>query len=139
MDLLPESGLNNEGMSISVKTQPSFTYLVDFEGSYVQGMCNGIIAIRQAIYKILNTPRYKYVIYDRDYGIELDDLIGKSAVYVSAVIKGRIEEALIWDNRILSVENFEISSDRDSITVSFVARTVWGKENIVKRFDIQGV
>lgn len=41
---------------------------------------DGMEAVKQAVYKILQTERYKYVIYDWNYGVELEDLLEKQSV-----------------------------------------------------------
>ncbi len=134
MALVPESSIDESSLSASVQT--SRTYAVDFDSNIIEGTYDKINAVIQAVYKILSTERYKYVVYDRSYGIEIEDLIGKPPVYVSAVIKGRITEALMCDERILSVENFEITQNRGSITVEFTVKTIFGDSEAVKNFVI---
>lgn len=65
-------------------------------------------AVKQAALKILNTERYAYEIYSWDYGIELQDLIGEDIIYVMSELKERITDALTADDRIESIENFEV-------------------------------
>ena len=113
-----------------------YTYSINFQTETIDGMCDGLKALEQSIYHILSTQRYEYVIYDRDYGIELKDLIGKSPTYVCAVIKGRIEEALLYDNRIKSVENFEIIKGKNYIEVKFDVISKYGKSEVLKQFEI---
>lgn len=54
----------------------------------VTGKVDGIKALEQAIYKILNTERYEYPIYSFAYGVELNKLIGKEQPYVRSELKG---------------------------------------------------
>ncbi len=134
MALVPESSIDENISSSNIQT--SRTYYIDFDNNAVNGMCDNVNAVMQAVYKILNTERYKYIIYDRNYGIELKDLLGKPFIYVSAIIKGRITEALENDERILSVENFSISRNGESITVEFTVKTIFGDGNVTKSFVI---
>lgn len=134
MVLVPESSRVETVSAANMQT--SRTYDIDFKSNGVEGMCDGVDAVTQAVYKILNTERYKYLIYDRNYGVELKDLIGKPPLYVSAIIKGRITEALENDDRILSVEDFKISRSLDSITVEFTVKTVFGDGIVTKSFVI---
>ena len=60
----------------------------------LMGSCDGLEAIKQAVYLILNVERYRYVIYSSNYGVEFDDLLGKPVPYVMPELKRRIEEAL---------------------------------------------
>lgn len=134
MALVPENSMK-ETVSVA-NMQTSRTYNINFDSNDVEGMCDGVDAVIQTVYKILNTERYKYLIYDRNYGVELKDLIGKPPLYVSAIIKGRITEALENDDRILSVDDFEISRSSEGVIVEFTVRTVFGDGNVTKSFVI---
>ena len=84
-------------------------------------------AVRQAVYKILNTERYRYVIYDWNYGVELDELFGKPIPYVLPEIPRRIREALIQDDRISDVINFDLTYTKDgNVTAKFTVVTTYG-------------
>ena len=76
----------------------------------------------QAIYLILSTERYQYLIYGWDYGIETGDLIGRPPDYVQSELKRRIREALMWDDRVTAVGGllFTVShnNERGTFTVS---------------------
>lgn len=76
------------------------------------GSCDGLEAIKQAVYLILNVERYRYVIYSSNYGVEFDDLLGKPVPYVLPELKRRIEEALTQDDRITSVDGFEFKTKK---------------------------
>ena len=76
-------------------------------------------AIKQAIYLILSTERYQYIIYSWDYGVELVDLIGKPMPYVMAEVPRRVKEALIQDDRIEDVVDFEFTKKGKQLHVKF--------------------
>lgn len=79
------------------------------------------------IYKTLMTDRYKYEIYDWNYGVEFDDLIGKSKEFVKAELPRRIEDALIVDDRVSQVTDFEFTNiDKTTLSVTFVVKTNLG-------------
>ena len=101
--MLPK-GLNIN--AIEIKTQPSLNYKMNLDRETVNGMCDKQEAMKQVIYKILNTERYKYLIYSWNYGIELEDLFGRPAKAVTGELERRITEALIQDDRINSVDSF---------------------------------
>lgn len=105
---------------------PSTTYQIRKEKKEVQGMTDGLEAMKQAIFKILFTERYQYAIYDWSYGIELKDLIGKPKSFVIPELKKRIMEALLADDRIQDVKNFTFSSYKNSLTVKFLVETIYG-------------
>lgn len=102
----------------------------------IQGRIDGISAIRQSIYKILMTERYKYAIYDKNYGIELADLIGKDRNYICAVLKGRVEDALLYDSRIKGIKEWSLTVGKNCITAEFTVETEKGNVNISNDFDI---
>lgn len=109
-----------------IKEQPSKTYFMDIEAERIRGFTDDINSMKQAVFKILNTERYQYVIYSWNYGIETIDLYGQNTSYVMSELKRRITEALLWDSRIKSVDNFEFSSERGKISCKFIAHTIFG-------------
>lgn len=66
--------------------QPSQTYKMDLEGNSVRGFTDNRDAVKQAVFRILNTERYQYIIYPWWYGIETLDLYGKRVTYVLSLI-----------------------------------------------------
>lgn len=106
---------------------PSYTWLLDYEDdNQIKGYCDERRAVEQAIFKILNTERYEYLIYSWNYGIELADLYGQPIPYVYAEIQRRIEEALLADDRISKVNNFVFSHNGGDVLVMFDAITEYG-------------
>ncbi len=110
-----------------VTEQPSKTYKMDLEGNTTRGYTDGLEAMKQAIFKILMTERYKYPMYSWNYGVEFMDLFGEPVSWVCPEIERRITEALTWDERILSVTDFEFDLSRKGVvSVSFIVHTVFG-------------
>ena len=84
-------------------------------------------AMKQAIYKILLTERFQYIIYSDNYGIETMDLYGQPVSYICPELKRRITEALTQDSRIKSVDNFEFDfPQKGVIYTTFTVHTVFG-------------
>lgn len=107
--------------------QPSKTYKMNLEKMRVQGTTDEQAAMTQAIYKILNTERYKYPeVYSDNYGVELSGLYGKSLAYVQAELPRLITAALTWDERITSITNFETTAGKQHLNVSFTAVSIYG-------------
>ena len=115
-----------------IQEQTSQTYRMDFDKLNIRGYTDKLQAMEQAIYKIIFTERYQYVIYSWNYGIELADLFGEPISYVIPEIKRRIEEALTHDSRIESVDGFDFEIGRGVIAVSFIAHTIYG-DIVIKR------
>lgn len=110
-----------------ITEQPTKTYRMNLEANRVRGYVDGQEAMKQAIFKILQTERYQYIMYSWNYGIETLDLYGEPISWVCPELERRISEALLWDSRITSVDNFEFNiSKKGVIHVTFTAHTVFG-------------
>ena len=62
--------------------QPSLTYKMDIDKKQIRGFADELEAMKQAVYKILLTERYQYIMYSWDYGIETLDLYGEPVSFV---------------------------------------------------------
>ena len=71
--------------------ETSYTYRMILEENEIRQMCDQLEAVKQAVYKILNTERYAYLIYSWNYGVELADLFGKPVNYCVSEIERRIK------------------------------------------------
>ena len=110
-----------------ITTQPTHTYKMNLESNLIRGYTAGQEAMKQAIFKILSTERYQYMMYSYNYGIELLDLYGEPVSYVCPELERRITEALTWDERITSVSDFEFNIPRKGVVhVTFTAHTIFG-------------
>ena len=112
---------------LEVEKQPSKNYRMHIERNIINGYCDELEAMRQVIYKILNTERYQYIIYSWNHGIELFDLYGEPMSYVCPELQRRITEALVQDDRITSVDNFEFDvSEKKTVKATFTVHTIFG-------------
>jgi hypothetical protein len=112
---------------LEVVTMPSKQHRMDLERNRIFGTCDTLEAIKQTVFKILNTERYKYIIYSWNYGIELEDLFGQPIPYVCPEIERRVKEALLQDDRITAVNNFEFDfPKRGVVAVKFTVHTIFG-------------
>ena len=126
-----------ENKDVDFATEPSHTYKMITDKSNVRGYADEIEAMKQAIYKILLTERYQYVMYSGDYGIETEDLFGEPVEYVCPELERRITEALEQDDRIESVDDFEFEFPKKGVvSVKFVAKTVFGDVPAEKEVEI---
>lgn len=106
--------------------RPSRTFGLDLENGRIRGTVDGLEAIRQAVYCILNTERYDFLIYSWNYGVELKDLVGRPIPYVKTELKRRIREALLQDERIRSVDGFRFVQEGRRLTAQFTVHTTLG-------------
>ncbi len=112
---------------LEIEEQPTHTYKMDLERAQVRGFVNDKEAMLQAIYKILLTERFQYVIYSNDYGIETLDLYGQPISYVCPELERRISEALCCDGRIQGVDNFSFDfPERNIVHAAFTVHTIFG-------------
>ena len=121
---------------IEIKKQPSLTYEIKIDKNKMGTYVEGIEAIKQSIYHIINTERYQHLIYSWNYGIELSDLFGKPITYCYPEIKRRITEALLQDDRIESLDSFEFDYSKGDVLVKFRAITTEGEIEIEKLVKI---
>lgn len=112
---------------LTVESQPSKTYRMLTDRNIINGMCDGLDAMRQAVFKILNTERYQNIIYSWNYGVELNGLYGEPVTYVCPELQRRITEALLQDDRITAVSGFEFdTSKKRTVRVTFTVHTIFG-------------
>lgn len=94
-------------------------------------------AYRQAVYKILSTERYDYIIYSWNYGVELKDLIGKHVAYVVPELEARIIEAIEQDDRTIMVTDFEFDTSKYGVVaVTFTCVSIFGNTEINLNVEI---
>ncbi len=123
--MIPE----NTGQESAVySVYPGRTYHIDLRQKRIYGYCDGIEAIRQAVYKILATVRFEQVIYSDNYGSRIIDCMDRLKPYVWAEIEDTITQALLYDDRITALEGFEFTEDKGNkvLNVNFTVKTTLG-------------
>ena len=81
--------------------------------------------------KILGTAQLILTDAVRDYNV-----IGKPKDYAMSEMKRRITEALLQDDRITSLSDWEFEPGRKSVRASFVVHTIYGDVEASKEVDI---
>lgn len=117
-------------LQINESMEPSNTFFIDFEKGRISGFIDEKEAVKQAIMLILNTERYKFLIYSWNYGAELEALIGTHPDIVEDEAERLISEALLQDDRITTVYDFEFSRNRDTLLVNFKVDSIYGDIDI---------
>lgn len=105
---------------------PTKTFKLNIPSNTIIGFTDGLEAMKQVIYLILNIERYEYLIYSWNYGIELNDLYGQPIPFVLPELKRRITEALVQDSRILGVDNFSFETNKGKVHATFTVNTIYG-------------
>lgn len=107
--------------------QPSKTWRIDWDTGRIQGKTDGKEALRQAVQLALQTERFAYLIYSRNYGAELRGMLGESGRTAEAELRRLVREALIQDDRIEDVTDFSAgSAGKRGLTLSFTVQTEAG-------------
>lgn len=119
-----------------ISVQPSKTYKMDISQKTIGGWADNLEAVKQAVYKILETERYDYLIYSWNYGSQLKELLGETIPLVNSETKQRITDALLQDDRINSVSNFSFESSGEEVTAIFTVNTNMGSIQIEKAVNI---
>lgn len=132
---LPQTGENLELIEIEVQ-QPCRTYKLDIEKGRVRGTTDNLEALRQAVYLMLSVERYRYPIYSYNYGVELSDLVGMPKDYVMSEAKSRITEALLQDERVNGVDNWNFEDSPKSVIVSFIIHSIYGDIETKKEVNL---
>lgn len=125
--MIPQTNSDIDLIAFTEQEYPSYTFKLDMEQGRVSGYTDQQEAMKQAIYLILFTERYTYPIHSWNYGVELADLFGAPTTYALPEIKRRITEALLMDDRIESVDNWQFSVNRQKVHATFTAYTVFGE------------
>lgn len=127
---------NVAGVEKQEENQVPKEYEIDFKTGQLTGnIVEGIEAIKIWIWLALQTPRYRYYVYTWDYGNEFEDLIGQgySEEYIEAETKRMTEDSLLINKNIQGITNFAVNMENDTLTISFVANTIYGNVEFVEQ------
>ncbi|MEH6944776.1 DUF2634 domain-containing protein [Bacillus sp. JJ722] len=114
-----------EGQAI----EPSKTYRINFDGTNrLTGMVDDLDAVKQFSRKALITSRSHFLIYTDDYGCELEDLIGQDVTdaFLESEVPRMVREALIYDDRIIEVNNIRLRREGDALFVALTVISIFG-------------
>ncbi|WP_251855338.1 DUF2634 domain-containing protein [Enterococcus italicus] len=112
-------------MDEEIQIESSKTYRI--LNGRVNGWIDELDAMKQAVEKTLQTERFRFEIYSDNYGIEIENLIGEQYDLVVAEAERIIKEALLNDERIVSIDEVIVSKTAsESVLISFIVSTVFG-------------
>ena len=126
--MIPQTG-DDLRQGFVFETLPSRTFRLNYDALTITGTIDEIKAVEQAVYLILNTERYQWLIHSWDYGVELHNLIGKDVEYCIPEIERRVREALLQDDRITAVQNFEFTVNKKKVLTTFTVVSIFGEIN----------
>jgi hypothetical protein len=97
-------------------------------------LVEGKEAIKIWLWKLFMTTRYREVIFDWDYGSELEDLIGQGYTqgYLNSEAERYVRETIEYNLKdyVTDVRNVEVSFDEGILTIEFTAITPYGEVEI---------
>ena len=104
-------------------------YFDETTGTFTGQVVEGVSALKGWIYFALRIARYRYPIYSWKYGSELEILIGKSfddEDYLLSETKRFIEDALLINPHIKSVEDVAVNKQEEKLNISCTVNTKYG-------------
>lgn len=117
--------------TIKEELLPSRTYQV-LNGRIIN-MIDGQEAMRQAIEKALQTQRYSVPWLSKNYGTDLEKLVGKSLDYAKSEVERMIVETFAADKRVTNVEVTSINEiSKTDLAVQVDISTSFGQVSVVK-------
>ncbi len=132
--IIPQNDIKED---FTIEEKSNKTYKLNIEKNTIEGKCEGIDAIKQTIYCILNTERFEYLMYSWDYGVEIKKLIGEQSTYVIPELERVIKEALKQDDRVEDVIEFTFKqTNKNTITATFKVITTLGDIMIEKEVSV---
>ena len=125
MPVLPQSDIDLSS-GVRFESQPSATWRINKRTNRIEGECGGYDAVRQAVEIILNIERFRWQIYRPYTGVQLQSLVGRDPGYAAAELQKRVREALLTDDRIRGLSDYQCAAEGDRLTASMTVNTVYG-------------
>lgn len=134
MSILPSflEELSNVGIAESEENkviEVPREYGIDFTTGQLTGkIVEGLEAIKVWVWLCMHTERFRHAIYSADYGTSLEQYFGHvlSDEYINTDCESEITDALLINEYIESIEDFEAVKDGEHLRVSFRAVTKFG-------------
>ena len=106
------------------------TYRMDFENKRIIGMVDGFEASKQGIKKAMMTKRFAHPIYDDQYGCDIANKIGNTALtqdYLDSDIPAMLEDMFLPDDTVIGIGEVTFQMlDSDSVAINCVVQTIYG-------------
>jgi hypothetical protein len=133
--MIPEQSVDLTALEIVAP--PSLTYKLDLEHKRITGLIDEQEAVLQAVEKIFLTELNSYIIYGPNYGIELQRFIGQDYDFIVTDLERTISDAVLADDRILSISDFNIEkTEVDQLSYSVTINSIYGSSQIIGEVQI---
>lgn len=92
----------------------------------------GLEAVLSWAARALQVVRYRHVMYSRDYGSEVESLLGQaySGELTAAESRRYVREALVIYPYITDVEDIEVAFEGDTLHIRGTLKTVYGEAKV---------
>lgn len=124
---------------IKRKTSPIKTWKLHIDKMRLEGhITDEIEAVKQMVYKCINTEKGHFVIYPT-FGVQKKDLFYRPKLWAYTKLKYRLREALMLDDRVTDVDEFVYhrrESVKNDLVMSFTVRTIYGALSIRQVFKL---
>lgn len=126
--MIPELDYGSSDSPTYTYRDKNLTYKVNDKN--IVGQIDGIASIKQSIRHIIATERFSNPIYDDDYGIELEQYIGKDIGFIKAGIEETLKDALCQDDRIFTIDVLNVKKSveqKNACVIQFMVSTIYGE------------
>lgn len=134
MPTLPAGGVLSQG--VQVQEQPSLTWYINKETGRIQGECDDLEAVRQAVEIILHVERFRWQIYSPYSGMQWEGLVGQDPGYVASELQRRIRDALRVDSRVRGISDFSYTVEGEALRAALTVNTVYGDTKTTVEVDL---
>ncbi|MCD3211101.1 DUF2634 domain-containing protein [Clostridium botulinum C/D] len=139
MSIFPNGNLNTEieNANKNKELEVFKEYAIDFEKEtlLINELGENIIvekdeALKVWIWKAIHVKRDRFKIYSSNYGNDFEELIISKQFtreFIEAEMYRMLNECLLVNKYILSIENFKLDFDKDTLLTSIKVNTVYNK------------
>lgn len=135
LDLEDEDILEDDAGEV----EPYREYEIDPDtGRFTGRILEGTEAILTWVILTLKSERYEHEIYSWEYGEEFSEMIGNSYEpdLLQSETKRMVEEALLVNEHITAIKNFEAEQVKDKLHITFSIETDQGDTDSESEVDI---
>lgn len=127
---------NSDTIVLQQIEKPSKTYRLNSDTSKTVGYCDKLEAVKQAVFLILGIERYIHEIYSWNYASEFTKLFGQPMDFVIPELERYIKEALLQDDRINAVTDFNFTQDKNKLIAKFTVVSSFGSFDYEKGVNL---
>lgn len=127
---------NSDSIVLTQIEKPSKTYRLNSDTNKTVGYCDKLEAVKQAVFLILGIDRYVHEIYSWNYASEFAKLFGQPMDFVIPELERYIKEALLQDDRINAVTDFNFTQDKNKLIAKFTVVSSFGSFDYEKGVNL---